>query len=78
MPRTTTLATRVDAELTRLAASAGRTKSWLINEALRAYVANERDFLAAVEHSQQALRDGRLVDHSTVAAAFQRIITKST
>lgn len=77
MSKSTTLAARVDAELDaeldRLAAAKGRTKSWLINEALRSYVANEQEFLAAVEEGRQALREGRVVDHHTVVAAFDRI-----
>jgi RHH-type rel operon transcriptional repressor/antitoxin RelB len=65
----------LDAELTRLATATGRTKSWLINEALRSYVANEQQFLAAVEEGKQALREGRVVDHATVVSAFDRLIT---
>jgi predicted transcriptional regulator len=77
MSKSTTLAARVDAELDaeldRLAAAKGRTKSWLINEALRSYVANEQQFFAAVEEGKQALKAGRVVDHRTVVAAFDRI-----
>jgi predicted transcriptional regulator len=78
MSKSITLATRVDAaldaELTRLASATGRTKSWLINEALRSYVANEQQFLAAVEEGKRALRDGRVIDHDTVVAAFNRLV----
>jgi len=79
MPKSTTLTARVDAELEaelgRLATATGRTKSWLINEALRSYIANEQQFLAAVEEGKQALNEGRVIDHNTVVAAFNRIIT---
>jgi predicted transcriptional regulator len=78
MSKSITLAARVDAdldaELSRLATTTGRTKSWLINEALRSFVANEQQFLAAVEEGKQAMREGRLIDHETVVAAFDRII----
>jgi RHH-type transcriptional regulator, rel operon repressor / antitoxin RelB len=78
MSKSITLAARVDAdldtELSRLAAATGRSKSWLINEALRSYVANEQQFLAAVEEGKQALRDGRVIDHATVVTAFNRLI----
>jgi len=81
MSKTITLAARVDAdldaELSHLATATGRSKSWLINEALRSYVANEQQFLAAVEEGKQALRDGRLIDHETVATAFDRLIAPS-
>jgi RHH-type transcriptional regulator, rel operon repressor / antitoxin RelB len=74
MSKSITLAARVDsdldAELSRLATATGRTKSWLITEALRSFVANERQFLAAVEEGKQAVREGRVVDHKTIVAAF--------
>lgn len=77
MSKSVTIAARVDSdldgELERLAEAAGRSKSWLINEALRSYVANEQQFLAAVEEGKQALRAGRVLDHATVVAAFERI-----
>jgi RHH-type transcriptional regulator, rel operon repressor / antitoxin RelB len=80
MSKSITLAARVDAdldaELSRLATATGRSKSWLINEALRSYVANERQFLAAVEEGKQALRDGRVIDHQTVVTAFERLIAQ--
>jgi predicted transcriptional regulator len=79
MTKPVTIAARVDAELdeelTRLAEATGRTKSWLITEALRSFVANERQFLAAVEEGKRALRQGRTVDHETVVAAFERLVT---
>ena len=63
MAKTITIAARIDAdldcELERLAAATGRSKSWLISDALRSYVANEQQFLAAVQEGKQALRDGK-------------------
>ena len=82
MPKAITLAARVDAdldaELTRLASVTGRTKSWLINEALRSYVASEQQFLAAVEEGKQAVREGRVIDHATVVNAFDRLLASGT
>jgi predicted transcriptional regulator len=78
MAKSTTLTARVDAELdaelARLAKATGRTKSWLINEALRSYVGTEQEFRVAVEEGRLAFREGRTVDHDTVVAAFDRII----
>lgn len=78
MAKSVTIAARVDADLDdgleRLAAATGRSKSWLISEALRSYVANEQQFLAAVEEGKQALQDGTTLDHQTVVAAFERIV----
>ena len=80
MAKSVTIAARVDAdldsELERLASATGRSKSWLVNEALRSYVANEQQFLAAVEEGKQALRDGKVLDHTTVVAAFERIVSR--
>ena len=79
MTKSITIAARVDADLdaglSRLAEATGRSKSWLINEALRSFVANEQQFLAAVEEGKRALREGRVVDHATVVAAFKRVIS---
>ena len=78
MSKSVTIAARVDAdldhELELLAEATGRSKSWLINEALRSYVANEQQFLAAVEDGKQALQAGQVVDHATVVAAFERVV----
>ncbi len=43
---------------------------------LRSYVANERQFLVAVEEGKKALREGKTVDHAMVVAAFEQL-TKS-
>jgi len=78
MPKSVTLAARVDAdldaELSRIATVSGRSKSWLVNEALRSFVANEQQFLAAIEEGKRALREGRTVDHDIVLAAFDRLV----
>ncbi len=81
MAKSVTIAARVDADLDggleRLAAVIGRSKSWLISEALRSYVASEQQFLAGVEEGKQALRDHRTLDHETVVGAFERIVGRS-
>jgi predicted transcriptional regulator len=78
VPKSATLTARIDAELEaeldRLAAAKGRSKSWLVNDALRSYVANEQQFAAAVEAGRQAAREGRTIDHQTVVAAFDRVV----
>jgi predicted transcriptional regulator len=77
MPNSVTIAARVDAgldaDLDRLAEAHGRTKSWLVGEAVRTYVERERQFLEAVEEGKRALREGRTVDHATVVATFERM-----
>ena len=77
MSKSVTIAARVDSDLDskleRLAEATGRSKSWLISEALRSYVASEQQFLMAVEEGKEALQSGRVLDHATVVAAFERI-----
>jgi predicted transcriptional regulator len=78
MANTVPIAARIDIGLSRnleyLAAATGRRKSWLISRALRFYIANERQFLAAVEEAKQAAREGRVLGHDAVAAASKRIV----
>lgn len=78
MTKSITIAARIDADLDheveRLAEATGRSKSWLVNEALRSYVAGERQFLAAVEEGKQALREGKVVDHEMIVAAFEHLV----
>lgn len=72
-----TLATRVDdelaADLEQLARQTGRSKSTLIEQALRSYVTSERDFLAKVDAGLADIAAGRVTDHATVAAAMRRV-----
>jgi predicted transcriptional regulator len=79
MAKTVTLAACVDADLdagpNRIATASGRAKSWLVNEALHSFVANGQQFLAVVEEGRQALREGRMVNHATMVAAFNRLVT---
>lgn len=39
------------------------------------YVANEQQFLGAVQEGKQALRDGKTLDHKTIVAAIERIVS---
>ena len=43
----------------------------------REHVRKEQQFLAAVEAGKQALREGHVVDHENVAAAFDRLIAST-
>ena len=55
-----------------LAVATGRSRSWLIAEALKSYVEAEKEFLEAVEEGIKAADEGRLVDHDAVVAEFER------
>lgn len=72
-----TIAARVEddlaTELDQLALQTGRSKSALIEQALRSYVTSEREFLAKVDAGLADLEAGRLADHTAVAAAIRRM-----
>lgn len=64
MTDTVALSTRVERELSeqleRLAEATGRKKVWLVNEALRTYLAAETAFIAAVEEGRADAQAGRV------------------
>ncbi len=59
-------------DLAKLAAATGRSKSWLVADALSSYVQSEKAFIEAVEEGIRAAEEGRLVDHDAVVAEFER------
>ena len=63
---------QLDRELRTLAVATGRSKSWLVAEALKSYVEAERQFIAAVQEGIKAADEGRLVDHDAVVAEVGR------
>jgi RHH-type rel operon transcriptional repressor/antitoxin RelB len=63
---------QLDRDLRTLASATGRSRSWLVAEALRSYVEAETQFIQAVEEGIKAADEGRLVDHDTVVAEFDR------
>jgi predicted transcriptional regulator len=69
---------RVDEELTgqldQLAAATDRPRAWHVEQALRRYVAAEREFLAAVEEGIRAEEAGDVVSHAEAVTTFDEII----
>jgi predicted transcriptional regulator len=63
---------QLDRDLRMLAVVTGRSKSWLVAEALKSYVRAEKEFIEAVEEGIKAADEGRLVDHDAVVAEFER------
>ena len=63
---------QLDRELRTLAVATGRSKSWLVAEALKSYVEAERQFIAAVQEGIKAADEGQLVDHDAVVAEVGR------
>jgi predicted transcriptional regulator len=67
-----TISARVPGELgqqvDQLAAATNRNRSWVLEQALRAYLAREMQFLAAIEEGITAYQAGDVVDHADVSA----------
>jgi predicted transcriptional regulator len=77
MPKTVAIGARIDAvldaDLAKLAALLQRPKSWVIERALEAYVAAEKQFIAAVQEGIDAAERGEVKPHEEV---MERIETK--
>lgn len=69
-----TISARVPAELEQqidtVAQALRRSKSWIIEEAVRAYVLSELQFLEAVEAGIAAKEAGAVVPHAAVVEAL--------
>src|ERR1700681_3516906 len=76
MERTVTIGARIDADLyqnlDRLAQATGRSKSWHLSEALRTYIASERDFIEAVQAGLNDAKAGKILDHDEVKRRLAR------
>jgi predicted transcriptional regulator len=74
--RTVSIAARISEQLNRdlgkLSAATGRSKSWLVADALESYVQSEKPFIEAVEEGIKAYEEGRVVEHDTVVAELER------
>jgi predicted transcriptional regulator len=74
--KTVTIGARISEELDRdlrkISAATGRSKSWLVADALSSYVASEKEFVEAVEEGLRALEEGRTVPHEAVVAELER------
>ncbi|MBM3554735.1 MAG: ribbon-helix-helix protein, CopG family [Alphaproteobacteria bacterium] len=58
--------------LERLAAAHGRSKSWILAEAIRGHAAAEAEFLAAVDEGLRAAEAGRLISDAELDARLAR------
>jgi predicted transcriptional regulator len=78
MGGTTTLSIRLSSEtkaqLTRLAATTRRSKSFLAAEAVEAYVARERTIIEAVERGIADVAAGRTVPHDEAMDEIDTVI----
>lgn len=55
-------------QLSTLAQALRRNRSWVIEEALRGYIASETEFLAAIDEGLRAAENGDIVEHEAVNA----------
>lgn len=76
MSKEITVSTRVNEELStqldQLSQSLGRTRSWVLHQALEAYLASEQEFLASVQQGLDDVAQGDVVDHVDVMADWSQ------
>ena len=58
-------------QLTTLSQALRRNRSWVIEEALRGYIASEQQFLEAIELGLGDVDAGRVVEHQEVVAMMR-------
>lgn len=73
-PMSVRLDEQLAGQLTTLATLTDRPKTWLVEQALRDYIAREMQFLDAVEEGIRAEAAGELVEHAEAVAEIDRII----
>lgn len=82
MTKEITVSTRVTEELAQqldqLSQSLGRTRAWILHQALETYIASEREYLEAVQQGLNELAQGDVVDHAEVVADWSRRQTKTS
>ncbi len=80
MEKDVTISARISKELAAtvelLSKQYRRSKSWLVEDALKQYAVREKEFLEAVEVGKRAARRGEVVSHEEVKKAWQRRKTK--
>jgi len=74
--KSVTISARVDPAtaraLDRLAAAHNRSRSWVLNEAIRAQATAEAEYLAAIDKGLQAAEAGRLIADADLDEALAR------
>ena len=81
MPSTVTLGARVVPEfrdqVDEIARILRRERSWIVEEALRRYVAEQAAFIAAIRRGQADALAGRVTSHEDVMQELDRIIDEA-
>ena len=80
--RDITVSARISQELGQqldtLAQSLRRSRSWVIEEALRGYITSEMQFIEAVNEGIRAADVDDVVDHEVVMAEMDALLQQST
>lgn len=74
---TARIPTDLGGDLAALAGALQRPRSWVIEEALREYIAREKEFLDAVDEGIRAEEAGDMVDHADVVAELNSIVAQA-
>jgi predicted transcriptional regulator len=64
----------LNAELAMLAQALNRNRTWIVAEALRNYIASERQFLDAVQVGIDDWKTGRIVPHEQVMREMDELL----
>jgi predicted transcriptional regulator len=77
MPQTVTLSTRVTEDFRNqvdaLARALGRDRAWVVEQAIRRFVKDEADFIAAVQRGREDIKAGRFIEHGEMEAELDQI-----
>jgi|SRR5580658_2916951 predicted transcriptional regulator len=65
-------------ELDGIAKALDRDRSYLLNEAVEAYLSEQRRFAAMVEEGMEASRKGELIDHEDVGEMIDSWVRRKT
>jgi len=76
MEKDVTISARIPKKLAlqveKLSRQYQRSKSWLVEDALRGYIVAELEFIEAVEEGKKAMRNGDIISHAQVKKLWQK------
>lgn len=79
MPETVVLSARVSRdfrkEVDALAKALDRDRAWIVEQAVRRYLEEERQFITTIDQGRADIRAGRFVAHEDIEADLDRIET---
>jgi predicted transcriptional regulator len=60
-------------EVDALAEALGRDRAWVIEQAVKRYIADESEFIAAVQRGRADIATGRFIEHDQMESELDRI-----